>query len=145
MVYTDVVHVKSRTKKLLFSVAELADAVNEIGKDKSNYKVADLVFRLHRPLRQFQTQLHILCDNHNHTFAQIEDPSFPTLEGWKDSDRLHLKEVISKLEGLFDAVNADVKAVCCMDYVHSTPIMASWRVLNDFHEVLKGNPRPEYL
>ena len=141
----DITQVKTCTKKLLFSVAELADMINEIAKEASNYRVSEMIFRLHRPMRQFQTQLHMLSDNNNHIFMQVEDPNFPSLDNWKDGDREDLIASLMKLERLFIKVTEEVKTVCCIDYEHSMAIRASWRVLSDFYEVLKGNPRPEYL
>ncbi len=141
----DVKQVNVYTKRLLFSVAEFADIINEIGKDASNYKVADLVFRLHKPIRQFQTQLHKLSGDFNHTFVQVEDPVFPTYEGWKENDKQCLQQVVAKMEPLFRRVNEEVKAVCSVDYIHSMGIKASWHVLEDFYNVLNGNPRQEYL
>lgn len=141
----DVAQANTHIKRLLFSVAELADMINEIGKDIANYKVAEHIFRLHRPMRQFQSQLHMLSGNFNHFFVQVEDPAYPTFDGWRESDFGDLTTAVVKLEQLFMTVNEAVKAVSCADHVHSMAIRASWSVLNDFYEGLKGNPRPDYL
>ncbi len=141
----DIIQAKTHTKKLLFSVVELADKTNEIGKGVGNYKVEETIFRLHRPLRQFQSQLRMLSENFEHSFVQVEDPAFPTFEGWGETDKVALKHAVDMLEEVFGKVNEDIKQLSCVDHAHSSLIRASWTVLNDFYEVLKGNPRPDYL
>lgn len=141
----DIKQAKLYTKKLLFSVAELADMINEMDKDTNNYKVAELVFRLHRPMRQFQSQLHMLSQNYKHEFIQVEDPAFPDIAGWKQADIEDVRRIATKLQPHFTNVTEYIQEVCRADYVHAVAIKGSWGVLTDFYEVLMGDSKPEYL